>query len=342
MAAMEAGEHGAAQPVRGLAVSEDGLTLELAITTMPQGEERELRFRIVEADGETVRDFDVEQHEAHAPDRRAPRPQRLPAPAPDPAARRHLVGAAAPACRRHLPRLRRLLARRRGAHAWPTDLQVDGAVRSRPLPARRDRARRSTACAIRLDSAARHGGEEDELCLHRQPRRPPGRRPGLPRRQGPPGRPARGRPRLPARPPRAADRLALRGDLPERRPLPPVPPVPASAARSIPPPSPARWGDERCRNRAGRAADRGHDLRLLREPGRAHASTSSTASAPRSTTRPRRRRVDYDAAHVAPTQLVEAVARRRLHGVAAAERRRRRPGGAGGRGPRPRRCASAC
>ena len=48
------------QPVRGLAVSEQGLTLELARRTAPQGEPFALAFRIVDRRGQTVRDFDVE------------------------------------------------------------------------------------------------------------------------------------------------------------------------------------------------------------------------------------------------------------------------------------------
>src|SRR3954447_9356713 len=48
------------QAVRGLAVSENGLTLELARNTAPQGKPFALAFRIVGSDGQTVRDFDVE------------------------------------------------------------------------------------------------------------------------------------------------------------------------------------------------------------------------------------------------------------------------------------------
>ena len=47
-------------PVRGLAVAEDGLKLELERTELPRGRERELRFRIVGRGGEPVRDFEVE------------------------------------------------------------------------------------------------------------------------------------------------------------------------------------------------------------------------------------------------------------------------------------------
>jgi hypothetical protein len=50
----------APQPVRGLAVSEKGLTLELARDTAPQGHPFGLAFRIVDRNGQTVRDFDVE------------------------------------------------------------------------------------------------------------------------------------------------------------------------------------------------------------------------------------------------------------------------------------------
>jgi hypothetical protein len=64
MDAMAADGHGkdemAPQSVRGLAVSEKGLTLELARNTAPHGRRFELAFRIVDRNGQTVRDFDVE------------------------------------------------------------------------------------------------------------------------------------------------------------------------------------------------------------------------------------------------------------------------------------------
>jgi hypothetical protein len=50
----------APQPVRGLAVSEKGLTLQLARRTAAPGERFELAFRIVDGRGQTVRHFDVE------------------------------------------------------------------------------------------------------------------------------------------------------------------------------------------------------------------------------------------------------------------------------------------
>ena len=50
----------APQPVRGLAVSDKGLTLEVARPTRPAGRPFPLAFRIVDRRGRTVRDFDVE------------------------------------------------------------------------------------------------------------------------------------------------------------------------------------------------------------------------------------------------------------------------------------------
>ena len=54
------GEHGKPQAVRGLAVSDKGLTLELARTTAPRGDRFDLTFRIADRRGATVRAFDVE------------------------------------------------------------------------------------------------------------------------------------------------------------------------------------------------------------------------------------------------------------------------------------------
>jgi hypothetical protein len=59
----EAGEHSQrsqADPVRGLAASADGLTLELATTHLSPGERGQLRFQIAGEDGRAVRDFEVE------------------------------------------------------------------------------------------------------------------------------------------------------------------------------------------------------------------------------------------------------------------------------------------
>ncbi len=60
----EGAAHGesTADPVRGLAVSTEGLRLELAKTEFPRGVEAELSFRIVGEDGQPVREFE-EEHE---------------------------------------------------------------------------------------------------------------------------------------------------------------------------------------------------------------------------------------------------------------------------------------
>jgi hypothetical protein len=58
----EPGHGGGAEPqaVRGLAVSDDGLTLALDRTELPRGRETELAFTIVGSDGRALRDFEVE------------------------------------------------------------------------------------------------------------------------------------------------------------------------------------------------------------------------------------------------------------------------------------------
>ena len=53
------GAEGEADPVRGLAVSADGLTLQLARNSAAAGRRSTLAFRIVDRRGRTVRDFDV-------------------------------------------------------------------------------------------------------------------------------------------------------------------------------------------------------------------------------------------------------------------------------------------
>ena len=125
---------------------------------------RTLRFRIADARRRTVRDFDVEHDEAHAPDRRAPRPDGLPAPAPD-AGRRTAPGRVPLrlARRRDLPRLRRLLA----STAAPQTLadrprrrrRLRARGRCRPVADRR--GRRPTRS--RLDEGAARAGAESEL-----------------------------------------------------------------------------------------------------------------------------------------------------------------------------------
>jgi hypothetical protein len=60
MNAMGGHEPMAPAPVRGLAVGDNGLTLELARRTARPGRRLDLAFRIADRRGQTVRDFDVE------------------------------------------------------------------------------------------------------------------------------------------------------------------------------------------------------------------------------------------------------------------------------------------
>jgi hypothetical protein len=160
MAAMDGG-HGAADPLRGLAVSEGGLTLRLAEASAPVGATRPLRFRVVDADGATVRHFDVEHtkrlhlivvrrdlsgfqhlHPTQAADGSWSVPLRL----AEPGAYRVFADFS------HDGTPRTLAA----------DLQVDGAVRSHPLP---EPAQVANVDGLRvaLDAGAGRAGEESEL-----------------------------------------------------------------------------------------------------------------------------------------------------------------------------------
>jgi hypothetical protein len=60
MSAMAEAAHGAAEAPRGLGVTEDGLRLVADTTTYARGVTKPFSFRIVDARGATVRDFDVE------------------------------------------------------------------------------------------------------------------------------------------------------------------------------------------------------------------------------------------------------------------------------------------
>ena len=168
----------APQAVRGLAVSDDdGLTLELARAPRERAPSAStLAFRIVDCDGRTVRDFDVEhtkrmhlivvrrdmtgfQH-LHPTQRR----------------RRHVVGRR-PRCpdAGALPRVRRLLDRRASRTRSADDLVVDGAVRSQAA-ARAGRRRRRRRLRREPQRRARgSAGAESQLRFTRHARRHAGR-----------------------------------------------------------------------------------------------------------------------------------------------------------------------
>jgi hypothetical protein len=161
---MEADDGGHAadpQAVRGLAVSERGLTLELARRGATAGERAELAFRIADRDGRTVRDFDVEHTERmhvivvrrdmtgfqHVhPTQRPDGTWTVPVTLPDPGSYRVFADFSVAG----------------EAYTLADDLSADGAVRSRPLPAPAPTVA-VDGMRVTLTQGARRAGEEAEL-----------------------------------------------------------------------------------------------------------------------------------------------------------------------------------
>jgi hypothetical protein len=150
----------APDPVRGLAVSDEGMTLSLARTELQRGQETELRLRILGRDGQPVRDFEVE-HEK----------------------KMHLIIA-----RRDLTGFQHLHPELGGDGAWTTrvtipeagnyrvfadfktggrnetlaaDLAVDGSVDWKALPGASDTARTDDGYEVRMDGASAAGRESE-------------------------------------------------------------------------------------------------------------------------------------------------------------------------------------
>jgi hypothetical protein len=150
-----------ADPIRGLAVSENGLTLDLSRRTARPGSTFRLEFRILGEDGRAVRDFDLEHTK-----------------------RMHLI-----VVRRDLTGFQHLHPTLRADGTWTTpatlpepgsyrvfadfsvdetpttladDLQVDGVTRSRSLPAPANTAE-ADGFRVRVAHAAVRAGEESEL-----------------------------------------------------------------------------------------------------------------------------------------------------------------------------------
>jgi hypothetical protein len=164
-----AGAHGgdepagaAADPVRGLAVADGGLRVVVEDAQLRLGRDERLEFRIVDDQGETVRDFDVEQTK-----------------------RMHLIIA-----RRDLTGFQHLHPEQTRDGVWSTrvrladagsyrlfadfshqgeartlasDLRVDGPADLHPLPAPRATAVSDGGYDVRLDAGAARPGEEANL-----------------------------------------------------------------------------------------------------------------------------------------------------------------------------------
>jgi hypothetical protein len=156
------GDSPAADPVRGLAVAEDGLRVVVDDPELRSGRPETLRFRIVDERGKIVRDFDVE-HEK----------------------RMHLIIA-----RRDLSTFQHLHPEQGSDGAWTTtvelgdagsyrlfadfshedeartlatDLRVDGEADLRPLPAPARDAVSDGGYDVRLEASDARPGEEAEL-----------------------------------------------------------------------------------------------------------------------------------------------------------------------------------
>ena len=159
----EDGGHEGAAEVHGLAVANDaGLQLEVLTPELRRGREQRLAFRVVDAEGEPVRDYDVE-HER----------------------RMHLI-----VVRRDLTGFQHLHPTLRENGTWETrialpeagsyrvfadfshageattlasDLRVDGAADLRALPAPAQTADAGDGYEVRLDAGAVQAGREAEL-----------------------------------------------------------------------------------------------------------------------------------------------------------------------------------
>ena len=157
------GHGGAAAAVPGLAVSANGLTLELDRTALPRGERAPLSFRILDAEGRAVRDFEEEQEK-----------------------RMHLI-----VVRRDTQGFQHLHPRMDRDGRWSTpvtlpeagsyrafadfqrdgekstlgaDLTVDGPVDWQPLPAAASTAR-TDGYEVRLSGGSSRAGRESELAF---------------------------------------------------------------------------------------------------------------------------------------------------------------------------------
>ena len=296
----------APQTVRGLAVSEGGLTLDLARAAVRPRERTDLAFRIADRGGRTVRDFDVEHTKRMhliVVRRDLTGFQHL---HPTQRAGRHVDGPADAPRGRLLPRVRRLLARRTSrARSRATCRRRRRCARGRsPRPAPRRRDRRPARAP---GQATPHAGAEADLRFTvTRDGRPVAVEPYL-GAAATSSRCARATSPSCTSTPTTGRACASMADVPDRGPLPPVPAVQARRPcphRRVHPGGGAMSATHR--DHVELPITR-HDLRLVREPRRAQAQQA------------RRRQRDG--------QLRDREGRRRVRpggGRARAARRRRR------------------
>ena len=160
----KSGAHGgaAAHPVRGLAVAAEDLRVVVEQPELRRGRTEDLRFRIVDEGGQTVRDFDVEH------DKR----MHLILARRDLSGFQHLHptqgtdGTWSVAARLDAAGSYRLFAdfsHEGTQQTLATDLRVDGNADLRPLPAPRSTAVSDGGYDVRLDAGSAHPGSEAEL-----------------------------------------------------------------------------------------------------------------------------------------------------------------------------------
>jgi hypothetical protein len=157
------GEGGsAAHPVRGVAVAENGLRLAIDDPELARGVTQTVRFRVVEEDGATVKDFDI----AHT------KRMHLIVTRRDLTGFQHLHPEQATDGSWSLPlklgeagsyRLYADFAHEDEKTTLATDLRVDGEADLKPLPAPAATAIIDGGYDVRLDAGDAHAGEEAEL-----------------------------------------------------------------------------------------------------------------------------------------------------------------------------------
>jgi hypothetical protein len=163
MSKMDGGGHGGtADPLRGLAVAANGLRVIVDDSELERGRTEQLRYRIVDDHGETVRDFDVEATK-----------------------RMHLIVA-----RRDMTGFQHVHPEQRPDGSWTiplrldepgsyrlfadfshdgkmttlaSELRVDGPADLRPLPGPESLATSDLGDAVRIDAPDVHAGEEVDL-----------------------------------------------------------------------------------------------------------------------------------------------------------------------------------